>query len=89
MAYETTNQPAMLADRIGGGGAVWSYISEDALSAVVAANYFADGEVLGMKTGDQVNVVTTGDTPVMNICYVSDVTDAGATVIQASAAEAS
>ena len=36
MAYATSNPPALLQDRIMGGGAVWSYISADARATVVA-----------------------------------------------------
>ncbi len=57
MAYATSNPPALLQDRIMGGGAVWSYISADARATVVGSGYFSNGRSLGMKLGDVVNCV--------------------------------
>lgn len=34
------------------GGSVWAYRSSDAIAAVQAANYFAEGFKLGMRRGD-------------------------------------
>ncbi len=85
MAYATTNPPALLQDRIGGGGAVWSYKSTDAVTAVLAADYFTDGEALGLKAGDQVNVIVDASPALMYPCYVSAVTASGATVLQVNA----
>ncbi|QGY29768.1 hypothetical protein [Pantoea cypripedii] len=85
MAYATTNPPALLQDRIGGGGAVWSYKSTDTIGTVLAANYFTNGEALGLKAGDQVNVIVDASPALMYPCYVSAVTDSGATIVQVKA----
>lgn len=72
MAYSTTNPPALLQDRLMGGGAVWSYISADARAAVVAAGYFSNGRSLGMKLGDVVNCVVDS-TGVLTVASVTAV----------------
>lgn len=72
MAYSTTNPPALLQDRLMGGGAVWSYISADARAAVVAAGYFSNGRSLGMKFGDVVNCVVDS-TGVLTVASVTAV----------------
>lgn len=73
MAYATSNPPALLQDRIMGGGAVWSYISSDARATVVGAGYFSNGRSLGMKLGDVVNCVvdTTGVLTVASVTAVN------------------
>lgn len=73
MAYATSNPPALLQDRIMGGGAVWSYISADARATVVGAGYFSNGRSLGMKIGDVVNCVvdTTGVLTVASVTAVN------------------
>lgn len=72
MAYSTTNPPALLQDRLMGGGAVWSYISADEREAVVAAGYFSNGRSLGMKLGDVVNCVVDS-TGVLTVASVTAV----------------
>lgn len=72
MAYSTTNPPALLQDRLMGGGAVWSYISADERAAVVAAGYFSNGRSLGMKLGDVVNCVVDS-TGVLTVASVTAV----------------
>ena len=55
MAYETTNPPAIIANRIGSGsGNVFYYNDGDAIADVLATGYFTDGYALGMRVGDQV-----------------------------------
>lgn len=78
MAYATTNPPALLQDRVMGGGAVWSYISADARATVVGAGYFTNGRSLGMKLGDVVNCVvdTTGVLSVTSVTAVNASTGA-------------
>ncbi len=73
MAYATSNPPALLQDRIMGGGAVWSYISADARATVVGSGYFSNGRSLGMKLGDVVNCVveTTGVLTVASVTAVN------------------
>lgn len=78
MAYSTTNPPALLQDRIMGGGAIWSYISADARATVVGSGYFSNGRALGMKLGDVVNAVvdTTGVLTVASVTTVNASTGA-------------
>lgn len=78
MAYATTNPPALLQDRVMGGGAVWSYISPDARATVVGAGYFTNGKSLGMKLGDVVNCVvdSTGVLTVASVTAVNASTGA-------------
>lgn len=85
MAYATTNPPALLQDRIMGGGAVWSYLSADERATVVAAGYFTNGRLLGMKLGDVVNCVvdTTGILTVASVTAVN--TSTGAVTVTALA----
>lgn len=85
MAYATSNPPALLQDRIGGGGAVWSYKSTDAITAVLATNYFTNGEAIGLKAGDQVNVIVDASPALMYPCYVSESSSDGATIKQVKA----
>lgn len=87
MAYVTTNQPAMLKDRIGGGGAVWDYSSADPIATVTGASYITDGKALGMKVGDTLMVYDT-ETPMLYTTFVSAVADAGATLVLATATAA-
>lgn len=84
MAYATSNPPALLQDRIGGGGAAWSYSSADPIATVTAASYITNGQALGLKVGDSV-VVYDMDTPMSYIAFVSAVSAAGATLALATA----
>ncbi|WP_380238622.1 hypothetical protein [Klebsiella michiganensis] len=84
MAYATTNPPALLQDRIGGGGAAWSYSSSDLIAAVTAANYITNGKALGMKVGDAVVVYNT-TLPMSYSAFVSAVTASGAMLKLATA----
>ena len=53
MAYSTSNPPQLLVGKFAGTGvSLWTYTSADAAADVDAANYFTDGDVLGMKVGD-------------------------------------
>lgn len=79
MAYATTNPPALKTQRVGSGtgGATWSYASTDNAAAVNAADYFSNGDELGMKVGDIVEIHDT-DAPLVTLAWVSAVTDGGA-----------
>lgn len=87
MAYSTSTPPILLQDQIGGGGAVWRYQTTDAITVVVGSNYFSNGEDLGMKAGDLVNVFVSG-TPMLHPCFVSEVSSDGATVVRVTATAA-
>jgi hypothetical protein len=60
MAYVTSNPPALLVQRIGGGRAVWLYSSADAKAVVDTSGYFTDGHALGMRDGDLLLAYDTG-----------------------------
>lgn len=77
MAYATSNPPALVASQVGGGANIWLYSSADVDSAVNAADYFSNGDALGMKVGDIVNVIDT-TTPKGSFHFVSAVTAGGA-----------
>ena len=59
MAYETTNPPSLVSQRIGAAGKVWMYLDGDAVSTVVGASYFTNGYHLGMRVGDAVMIVNS------------------------------
>jgi len=62
MAYATTNPPQKVAGGIGGGHSLWLYVSDDVHTDVDAANYFSNGDALGMKVLDTV-IVQDSTTP--------------------------
>lgn len=82
MSYATTNPPALISQRVGGSGAIWSYSSADAVADVDEAGYFTNGDDLGMQVGDTVIVFDT-ETPLMTPCWVSAVTAGGAATVTA------
>lgn len=77
MAYATSNPPALAVPSIGDRPAIWVYSDADAVSTVVGADYFSDGDALGMKVGDVVLIwdSNTGDG---GIAFVTAVTSGGA-----------
>jgi hypothetical protein len=62
MAYSTSNPPVLLVNSGGESPQHWAYKSSDALTTVDNANYFTNGEALGMKLYDLVTVITTSGT---------------------------
>ena len=84
MAYDVSNPPALTAQRVGSGknsgGAIWSYASIDDLTAVVAADYFSNGEDLGMELGDVVHVFEN-DAVVTSVAYVKAINAGGAVTV--------
>jgi hypothetical protein len=60
MAYETTNVPSLISQRVGAsGGAVWIYTDGDPVSTVCGVNYLSNATALGLKAGDKVIHVDT------------------------------
>ncbi len=78
MAYSTSNPPNMIAQSVGASPALWVYASADAHGDVDAANYFTNGQALGMRVNDVVVVVDTGTSATLHT--VTAVTASGATV---------
>lgn len=79
MTYATTNPPqAMTRGTTGPEG--WIYSSADAHTDVDAANYFSNGDDLGLKTNDFMIVIDT-NVPTCTIHHVATVTAGGAATI--------
>jgi hypothetical protein len=73
MAYSVANPPRCAVPSVGGASpAVWTYQSDDAATAVRAANYITDAEDLGMKVGD---IVIQSGTGVAHLYQVIAVTN--------------
>lgn len=83
MSYSTTNPPVCMIPRIGGGRALWSYLSADVHTDVDASGYFTNGGALGMKVGDAVIVCDTGNSYGTTLHSVTAVTSGAATVSSA------
>lgn len=72
-------------DNIGHAGAhaggLWSYVSTNTTAEVVAAGFFTDGKVLGMRPGDMVlgvsHTTTVGSSGVVYVGVVSHVSSTG------------
>jgi hypothetical protein len=72
MAYSTSAPPQLIAQSVGGGGALWFYSSADAIATVNTSGYFTNGYRLGMKVGDSIIVRDTA-TPTQTLAVVMDV----------------
>jgi hypothetical protein len=87
MAYSTSTAPGKIAQKNGSNGrTVWSYVSADAIAVVGVADYFSNGDALGMQVGDVI-IVTDSDTGATTIQTVSAVTAGGAASISGGALE--
>ena len=87
MAYSTSIPPILVVGSVMGGGAglggqLWYYRSADVDSDVDAADYFSDGDALGMQVGDVVFAFDTAG--VMTLMFVSAVTAGGAATVVAA-----
>jgi hypothetical protein len=83
MTYAVTNPPNCVAQGIGAAPALWVYASEDVHTDVDAANYFTNGQALGMRVNDVVIVVKTSATIGATIHSVTEVSSDGATIASA------
>lgn len=81
MAYSTSIPPQCLVPSIGGGVSLWAYASTDVHTDVDAADYFSNGDALGMKVNDIVMVVKTTATVGATVHVVSAVTAGGAATV--------
>lgn len=70
MAYSTSNPPGLIAQNVGGTRSLWMYVSADAEATFDDSGYITDAGNLGMKTGDIVLVVDTGN----NLSSIAQVT---------------
>lgn len=80
MAYSTSNPPECIAQGIA-GPSLWSYTHTDIHTDVDAADYFTNGDALGLKVGDVMLVSKSDATIGTTIHYVSAVTAGGAATI--------
>jgi len=72
MAYSTGNLPfritpgpigaAVSTAMINYGGALWGYVSSDALATVTGSSYFSDGYSLGLRKYDHILMMDTNST---------------------------
>jgi len=89
MAYSTSSPPILVSTGIAGSGQRWEYKSTDAASVVRVAGYITNGQLLGMKVGDIVDVHDTNASPYTVSTHIVtsvsssnnsvDLADAGAT----------
>lgn len=79
MAYSTANPPSLIAESIGGGGALWLYKSADDDATVNGAGYVSNAGDLGMSVGDLVLVIDT-TTPKGSFHFVSAIASGAATL---------
>lgn len=79
MSYSTSNPPLAIGGGMSGTGGpnLWLYKSTDDDATVNGADYFSNGDALGMKVGDPVLVIDTTNT-VTSLCNVASVTSGGA-----------
>jgi lipid-binding SYLF domain-containing protein len=83
MAYSTSNPPALVGQTIHGNG-IWHYSSTDVHTDVDAADYFANGDALGMQVGDVVFVIETDNSYAQTTHSVTAVTAGGAATVSAA-----
>jgi hypothetical protein len=83
MAYSTANPPALLVTPPAGGTQLWSYASTDVHTDVDAADYFSNGDALGMRENDTVIVTKTSATVGATLHTVTAVTAGGAATVSA------
>lgn len=89
MAYATSNPPIKMSngplvsfgrsEAGNAGGTLWLYNSPDLIATVEGANYFVNGQALGMLPGDLVYIVDS-TTPHAYLETVATVTANGATL---------
>lgn len=97
MAYSEANPPALKTQRVGAGmpvgssnngsvqaGATWYYTSVDTAVTVNGAGYITNGDDLGMKVGDIVEIFDT-TTPALTFSWVDAVAADGAAELTAVA----
>lgn len=84
MSYATTNPPEKLAGSGPTARQLWIYVSTDVHTDVDAADYFSNGDALGMRVGDCVLVGKSSATIGYTMHYVSAVTAGGAATVAAA-----
>ena len=83
MPYATSNPPVLKSPTpLGGAGNTWGYRAQDVLTIVDDPGYFANGNALGMRVGDLVEVTETG-TNAISLHRVTVSTAGGAATVSA------
>ncbi len=80
MAYGTSNPPRVLCSGGIAGPSLWYYTDGDADGTVIGADYFSNGDALGMKVGDFLLSYDTGN-DLGTTMTVSAVTAGGAATV--------
>ena len=81
MAYATSNPPRVISRGGIAGPSVWYYSDTDDDGTVVGADYFSDGDALGMKVGDPL-FSYEDDNRIMTVMFVDAVTAGGAATVK-------
>ena len=81
MAYSASIPPTLIGQRVGGAAALWMYQSADVHTDVDAADYFSNGDALGMQVGDVVLSVETDNSYALSMHVVTAVTAGGAATV--------
>lgn len=81
MAYATSNPPARIGGNFG-GNSVWYYNDGDAIATILGADYFSDGDDLGMTVGDIVLCYSSGDTVPYTLAVTAVTAGGAATVVR-------
>lgn len=82
MAYSTSNPPVLKTESpLTGAGQTWAYRSTDPAATVAGAGYFSNGDALGMKVGDIVEVCDTDTSTTMTYHRVTSVTTGGSATV--------
>lgn len=84
MSYATTNPPKLISGGVGASERLWLYSSTDVHTDVDAADYFSNGNALGMKVNDVVIVVKTSATIGATLHVVTASTAGGAATVAAA-----
>lgn len=84
MAYATTNPPVKVAGNGPTGNQIWTYVHTDVHTDVDAADYFSNGDELGMRVNDFVLVGKSDATKGATLHLVITVTDGGAATVAAA-----
>ena len=85
MAYSTSNPPNLITmgpiARAANRPKLWSYSSTDPATTVDDADYFSNGDALGMNVGDLVIVLDSDTSTTMTLHRVTAVTALGAATV--------
>lgn len=85
MSYSTSNPPYLLTmgpiARAANRPKMWAYSSTDQATDVDAADYFTNGDALGMNVGDIMIVLDSDTATTMTLHRVTAVTAGGAATV--------